>query len=238
MTPRHTWFHPVCVALAVLAAEVSVCLGFTWAKVLTGALLPVAAGLWIAARERKLSGVCMVDLATGLPNRKLFHQVLEHELSRVRREDQGVGLFLIHCLGAKSAMKEVARLLQQHCRAGEWVARFNDDTFAVLAHCANEGEAAHLSERLLLVSLELTQGRQIPVAFSIGYAVTPSFGPLCRPTALLAAAESALETSTKKGPGRAISANQPVTGGHARQPPFLTLTPMPRLTANTTSRLR
>lgn len=162
--------------------------------------------------------------------------MLEHELSRVRRDDQRLGLFLIGCSGPESHLKEAARLLRQSCRGGDWVARFDDETFAVLAQCANEPEAAHLSERLLLVSLEL-EARQLPVAFSVGYAVAPSCGPLCRPSALVAAAEGALATSVKKGPGRAVSAGQHLAVS-ARQPPFLTLAPMPRLTANTTSRLR
>jgi diguanylate cyclase (GGDEF)-like protein/PAS domain S-box-containing protein len=136
--------------------------------------------------EEKLRHQAFHDPLTGLPNRSLFLNRLEHALAGSARTQRLHALLFIdldrfktvndslgHSVG-DDVLCEVARRLSASVRAGETVARFGGDEFTVLLEGVTSGaEAEAAAERLLGVIREPfeLQGRRVPLSASIGVAL-------------------------------------------------------------------
>jgi diguanylate cyclase (GGDEF)-like protein len=125
------------------------------------------------------------DELTGLPNRALFRNRVEHALARRRRERLPVAVLFLdvddfknvndslgHAAGDE-VLQEVARRLQDCMRPVDTTARLGGDEFAILVHDAESElhsiEIAQRARSALEVPIAL-EGREITIAASIGIA--------------------------------------------------------------------
>ena len=167
------------------------------------------------ALEEQLKHQAFHDSLTGLPNRALFMDRLEHTLARAkRREDSFAVLFLDldrfksindslgHEVGDE-LLVAVAERLQACLRPGDTAARLGGDEFLVLLEdIANASDATQIADRIaweLQVPFAVG-GREVFITPSIGIALSTS--GQSRPEELLRDADAAMYRAKKKGYGR------------------------------------
>jgi len=138
-----------------------------------------------AAREAEKTARLrsMHDSATGLPNRELFDDRLEHAISLAQRHDWTLAVMFLDLDGFKlvndvhghaagdSVLKEVARRLLEHCRDEDTVCRNGGDEFLYLL--VNPRETSDIAR----IASELLKSVGQPIdADGLLIAVTPSIG--------------------------------------------------------------
>ena len=135
------------------------------------------------ALEEELRQQAFTDSLTGLPNRALFRDRLEHAAAR-RRDGAAVSVLLIDLDDFKTVndslghsagdelLTILAGRLRGQVRPGDTLARLGGDEFAVLVEDPGEGEAAALAERLLSHTRAAVQlaGGEVACTCSIGIA--------------------------------------------------------------------
>jgi diguanylate cyclase (GGDEF)-like protein/PAS domain S-box-containing protein len=141
-------------------------------------------------QKARIEQLAFYDSLTGLPNRALFLDRLEHTLASARRNGgRGAILFLDldrfkeindsqgHAIG-DMALAEVARRLQAAAREGETLARLGGDEFVLIAENADIPTAVRIAARLGRVLSEPLQvsGHVYIVGASIGIAFYPDDG--------------------------------------------------------------
>ena len=137
--------------------------------------------------EQDLSHSAFHDSLTGLANRALFNDRLEHALERTARNDLAVSVVYLDLDGFKmvndtrgheagdQVLREVAIRLSSAVRTADTVSRLGGDEFAILtiesARALDEAET--IAERVLqsLTAPFPLDGRQIMLSASIGIAV-------------------------------------------------------------------
>jgi diguanylate cyclase (GGDEF)-like protein len=143
----------------------------------------------LTAREQQLSHQALHDPLTGLANRRLFSDRVEHALNRSRRTDDLTAVLFIdlddfktvndslgHAAGDRLLVSVAARM--SGCvRPGDTVARLGGDEFGILLE-EMEGvdHASHVARRIL-ESLDVAfplDGRQVFTRASVGVAVAHS----------------------------------------------------------------
>jgi len=141
--------------------------------------------------ERELEHQAFHDRLTGLANRALFRDRLEHALARRNRNPHPVAVLLLdlddfkvvndslgHAAGDRLLVM-VAERLRGHLRASDTTARLGGDEFAVLLDDpAASDEAMRVAERLIEVlgSPYQLDGRELFVRASIGVALAAATG--------------------------------------------------------------
>jgi len=140
----------------------------------------------LRGREEQLHELAFHDPLTGLANRALFHDRVEHAISREPRAKILLAVLYIdldhfklvndnlgHAAGDALLVAVGERLL--HCvRRGDTVARLGGDEFAVLLEdVGSRSDAITLAARItdLLATPLPLEGRQVPVSASIGVAI-------------------------------------------------------------------
>jgi diguanylate cyclase (GGDEF)-like protein len=145
------------------------------------------------------------DALTGLPNRRVFAQRLEHALQRARASHGRLAMLVIdlnhfkqvndtlgHAAG-DALLRFVAQQLQQGVRAGDTLARLGGDEFAaILLEVVDRSGAQARADRLARVFDASTefQGHRLSIGASIGLALFPDDGE--DETRLYAAADHAM----------------------------------------------
>ncbi|MDQ1395022.1 MAG: hypothetical protein QOG64_281 [Acidimicrobiaceae bacterium] len=139
------------------------------------------------AFERELAHQAFHDALTGLPNRALFLDRLQHALVRSRKSQLGHALLFVdidrfkvvndslgHQVGDQ-LLGAVAERLRTCLRQGDTLARFGGDEFTVLVEdIADVGEATRVADRIaagLKAPFRLCE-RELVVSVSIGIAST------------------------------------------------------------------
>jgi diguanylate cyclase (GGDEF)-like protein/PAS domain S-box-containing protein len=137
--------------------------------------------------EEELKHQAFHDSLTGLANRALFHDRVEHALARHARYRQPIAVLFLDLddfkvvndsLGHHAGdelLRAVADRLRGCLRAGDTAARLGGDEFAVLIEeVTDPKEAAGLAERIIssLGTPFLLEGQEIFVHASIGYALS------------------------------------------------------------------
>jgi diguanylate cyclase (GGDEF)-like protein/PAS domain S-box-containing protein len=162
----------------------------------------------------ELSHRALYDSLTGLPNRALFLDRLEHELAGRARSGANVAVLFLdldrfkfvndsfgHDTG-DTVLKEIAARLQDSVRVGETAARFSGDEFIFMIRgVGSVDDAARAAKRLLRV-IEAPvhcDGQSFTVSGSIGIVVP---GPLSDANSVLRDADTAMYKAKAAGGGR------------------------------------
>jgi diguanylate cyclase (GGDEF)-like protein/PAS domain S-box-containing protein len=137
--------------------------------------------------EEQLTHQAFHDSLTGLANRALFRDRLDHALARASRSDLQVAVLLVDLDGFKQVndslghdagdelLREVAGRLEQVVRASDTAARFGGDEFALLLEDVDEQDAVALAQRILdalAVPIAIAD-REVALGASIGIVVRP-----------------------------------------------------------------
>jgi len=165
----------------------------------------------IAEREQRITQLAFNDQLTGLPNRTMFQQQLEHHF----RAAAGNGsLFALHCLdldqfkvindtlghpAGDTLLVETGRRVQDAAR-GHFVARLGGDEFVVLQTLGDDRDAIDRLARDILAAITqpLTiDGNELMPSTSIGIAIAPQDGE--NGGALLRSADLALYRAKEAG---------------------------------------
>jgi diguanylate cyclase (GGDEF)-like protein len=147
-------------------------------------------GLDITDRKRaelRLAHLALHDALTGLPNRTLFLDRLQHALDRAGRTGRQVAVLFVDldrfkgvndALGHEagdSLLQQVAQRLQSCVRSSDTLARLAGDEFTVLLEdVAGVHEAQAVAERIQAALQEpfLVAGQQLAVTASVGVALS------------------------------------------------------------------
>ena len=172
----------------------------------------------LAARERQLRHQAFHDALTGLANRSLFTDRLEHALRLHARDLRRVSVIFLdlddfklvndtfgHAAGDQLLVR-VAERLTGALRSGDTVARWAGDEFAVLLE--DSGDPLDSAGRLLAaLGVPFTvDGQTVPVHSSIGVcSLEPGNGPVSA-EALLARADTAMYRAKRAGKNRVVQA--------------------------------
>ncbi|MFC7407598.1 putative bifunctional diguanylate cyclase/phosphodiesterase [Hydrogenophaga atypica] len=139
-------------------------------------------------KNRQLQHMALYDALTGLPNRNLFRELVEHDIGQAQRAGGRFGLLFVdldrfktindalgHAMGDQLLI-EVAHRLRSTLREADVACRQSGDEFMVLARqVVDWQELATLSERLLqaLARPVLLGNTPARVSGSIGIAMFP-----------------------------------------------------------------
>jgi diguanylate cyclase (GGDEF)-like protein/PAS domain S-box-containing protein len=150
------------------------------------------------ALEARIAHQAFHDLVTGLPNRALFDDRVQHALAGLDRERETVGVIFLdlddfktvndslgHAAG-DDVLREIARRLTRTVGASDTAARFGGDEFAVLMDgVASPQEVIDMSDRIVEefgVPVRL-EAQEVIVRPSIGIAIA---GPTADGTPMVA----------------------------------------------------
>lgn len=143
------------------------------------------------AAQRKVEYLARHDMLTGLANRTLFLERLEHQLAGCGGTGEPFALLALdldrfkavndlfgHAEGDR-VLRDVAAILKDSARAGDTVARLGGDEFMIVMSAGSDAEAARrLGERILAAFRTEMDHSVDPTAVgvSIGIAVFPQDG--------------------------------------------------------------
>lgn len=173
-----------------------------------------------AAHMETLERQALYDFLTGLPNRVLLRDRIDHAIRSVGRRDASLALCVMDLDRFKEIndtfghqfgdllLKEFAHRLRGLLRTVDTVARLGGDEFAVLLPEAGDaGDAALMAEKIL-AALErpfTIEGQAIDVSASIGIALCPRDGDDW--TTLLRCADVAMYAAKQSSEGYVIYAS-------------------------------
>lgn len=111
-------------------------------------------------QKRRIEQMAYYDSLTGLPNRRLFDNIVEHELAMIQKERRDTVLVLLDIdnfklvndtyghMAGDYILKQVARLLRMNVRKTDIVARFGGEEFIILMPSTTIEEGYSFTERL------------------------------------------------------------------------------------------
>ena len=145
------------------------------------------------------------DGLTGLVNYREFYGSLEKEVRRAERSHHAFGLLLLDLddlkgindrlghLAGNRALRRLARVMKENCRASDVAARYGGDEFAILLIDADSERAQQIAQR---IANRLSEQPDEPrLSVSIGTAIYPADGQ--SPQDLLEAADRRLYRDKK-----------------------------------------
>ncbi|WP_050757367.1 putative bifunctional diguanylate cyclase/phosphodiesterase [Leptothrix cholodnii] len=178
----------------------------------TGAVLALSDVTEALRAADKLQHEATHDALTGLPNRALLSDRLQHAVLGAQAGQRSVAVLFIDLdrfkrindsLGHRhgdAVLKEVASRLQQCCRAHDTLARWGGDEFVVLLEDvpSRDAVAARAAQMIDSVTLEFAIDQvEVACGCSIGIAMAPQDGVAV--DALLAMADTAMYRGKSRG---------------------------------------
>lgn len=168
----------------------------------------------IKRTQHQLEEAANHDPLTGLPNRRLLNELLEHAIRRASREQSRVAVLFIdldrfkivndslgHVVG-DTLLAMVAERIQQAVRNSDLIARLGGDEFVVVMDGLQEGEDATVVAQKIIDSLTepfYAQEHEIFIGASIGISLCPEDGQ--EPAELIKAADIAMYQVKNQGQG-------------------------------------
>lgn len=218
---RYAWFlvsHVSDVELDALRADVlqrGLLIG-------SGSFLLLAIGAWLLASaiarrrtaQKRLETLAHYDALTGLPNRVLFFDRLEHTHRNAQRYARRYGLLYLDLDGFKAVndnhghragdtvLATIAQRLKQRLRDSDTAARLGGDELAVLlSECPGlDATVAMGNELIALVEEPIpVDDGEVRIGVSIGAAVYPDHGD--DPTSVLRCADQAMYRAKRQRRG-------------------------------------
>ena len=143
------------------------------------------------AELNRLASIANYDQLTGLCNRHLFRQTLQHAISLAKRQNNMVAVMFLDLDGFKAVndkyghaigdelLKKVAELLHRSTRESDTVARLGGDEFCIIIEALSDSiHSVMLSKKILqefskAISVE---DKLLEVTSSIGIAIYPRDG--------------------------------------------------------------
>ncbi|MCW2696045.1 MAG: Diguanylate cyclase/phosphodiesterase, partial [Modestobacter sp.] len=183
----------------------------------------------LATRETELRHQAFHDSLTGLPNRALFRDRLEHALALHARDGRAVSVVFLdlddfkavndghgHAFGDQ-LLARVAERLTGGLRSGDTIARLGGDEFAVLLE--DDGESVTGTARIhdALAAPFAIAGHSLAVRASIGVCVLGPADPALSAEQLLARSDAAMYAAKRAGGARVVD----WAHGPTRTPPPL-----------------
>jgi diguanylate cyclase (GGDEF)-like protein/PAS domain S-box-containing protein len=169
------------------------------------------------ALEQQLTHQAFHDTLTGLPNRALFQDRVEHALTRAVRQGTTVAMAMVdlddfkvvndtrgHGVG-DAMLCEVARRLEMALRSSTTIARLGGDEFAVLIEDLDDtSQARHLTERIMQPFHKpfILEGEGVLTSASVGVVLSGGSEVALSFTELLRCADLALYAAKERGKGR------------------------------------
>lgn len=151
----------------------------------------VARMLFAADAERKILHLAYHDSLTGLPNRMLFMDRIDHAISRAQRENGQFALLFIdidhfkvindsmgHAAGDQ-LLNIISQRLKDVLRKSDTVARLGGDEFTIIIEDLEEAECVATVANNILNALDVPteiNGNEVHVGGSIGIAMYPQDG--------------------------------------------------------------
>jgi diguanylate cyclase (GGDEF)-like protein len=171
----------------------------------------------LVRREGLLRHQAFHDGLTGLANRALFLDRLEHALAVHRRDPRPVALIFLdlddfkavndtlgHAAGDR-LLVEVAARLRGALRTADTVARLGGDEFAVVLDPADDVQTAITRALDALRAPVVLSGRPVSVRASVGVCVLGPEDPPVRADALLVRSDTAMYAAKRAGKDRVVS---------------------------------
>jgi len=183
---------------------------------------PAVAGIVINARdvterrraEEATRHQALHDPLTGLPNRRLFNDRLEHSLARQARSGTSIAVLVIDLDGFKtvndslghgvgdSLLVAIAQRFRSALRTSETIARLGGDEFAILIEDLRSPDEGEIVAQRMLDALAdpvpLTD-REVAIGASIGIAIADHIDDA--PERLLSNADAAMYRAKREGKG-------------------------------------
>jgi len=141
--------------------------------------------------EQRIQYLATHDHLTGLPNRTMFSEILEHAIESAHRYDRKLALLFIDLdrfkeindtLGHEAGdqlLKEMAKRFTASLRSSDVIARFGGDEFVILLQAAESlASTGQVAEKLIAAAIEPASimGERRQVSASIGISLFPSDG--------------------------------------------------------------
>jgi diguanylate cyclase (GGDEF)-like protein/PAS domain S-box-containing protein len=163
-------------------------------------------------KDERIHHLAFHDVLTGLPNRALYQDRLQHALTRAQREEQRLAVIFIdldrfkavndalgHDIG-DMLLQEVAHRIKNRLRAMDTVARMGGDEFVVLMEDLKE--AGHCASRAQELIGEIARplqlrGHTVEIGASLGIAFFPEDG--ADPVELMKRADMAMYAAKAAG---------------------------------------
>ncbi|MEZ5741839.1 MAG: EAL domain-containing protein [Burkholderiaceae bacterium] len=178
-------------------------------------------------REKRITESAMTDSLTGLPNRALLTNRLDHLIGAAKRDRTEFALALIDLdrfkwvndtLGHDAGdilLREVARRLKATVRTSDTVARLGGDEFVLLLQggLASAQAVVHHVLEAMKVPLKL-QGQVVDIGLSVGIAVYPEHGKDA--LSLMRLADAAMYRAKRKQAGQPEAASDTPASQPAR----------------------
>jgi len=167
--------------------------------------------------EAQLERQAFFDSLTGLPNRALFMNRLQHLFHRARRTPDGLLFAVLYFdldrfkgindglghLAGDELLVGIARRLEQHMRPSDTLARLGGDEFTVLLEdISSEADATRVADRIQqeLATPFTLSGQEVFTSASIGIAL--SLSGYARPEDMLRDADTAMYRAKAAGRSR------------------------------------
>jgi diguanylate cyclase (GGDEF)-like protein len=145
----------------------------------------------LTLEEEAARHAALHDPLTGLPNRTLFENRLEHGLAQAKRHDRILAVLFLDLDGFKAindlhghdvgdvVLQTMADRLKEHAREDDTVSRFGGDEFLyLLTEIDNDQDVLHVAKKIansIQLPCRLSIG-EINLSASIGIAIFPKDG--------------------------------------------------------------
>jgi diguanylate cyclase (GGDEF)-like protein/PAS domain S-box-containing protein len=162
--------------------------------------------------EERVKYLATHDSLTGLPNRAMFSELLNHVIQHSRRKQTRCAVFFIdldrfkfindslgHGAG-DTLLRTVAQRLKDRLRSSDIVARLGGDEFVMLAQdLSSSSQAAHIARKVLSAVIQPVElfGQECRVTASVGIAMYPD--DATDETTLMAHADVAMYHAKEEG---------------------------------------